>query len=176
VTVTRYGSKYIAGLDKADIAKAVRADIKAAVAAGTLPEAKYSVRISRFAGGSSITVKVADLPGRTFTDGWLKGGHGWLLKAPATIEDGEIVRPSKYTRAANATLDALKEILAAYNFDGSDSSVDYFHVNFYAHVDLDSKWEHSKEAVERACLANDEMVGRVLKTADLEWAEHLAGF
>jgi hypothetical protein len=37
----------------------------------------------------------------------------------------------------NAILAALKEIHGAYNFDGSDSMVDYYHVNYYGQVEVD---------------------------------------
>jgi hypothetical protein len=36
-----------------------------------------------------------------------------------------------------AILTALEEIHAAYNFNGSDAMVDYFHVNYYGHVEVD---------------------------------------
>jgi len=36
-------------------------------------------------------------------------------------------------RALDTQLEAM---ISAYNFDGSDSMTDYFHVNFYGHVNI----------------------------------------
>jgi hypothetical protein len=48
------GCKYVPGTDTKDAAKSIRSDIADAQKAGVLPVGKYSVRISRFAGGSAI--------------------------------------------------------------------------------------------------------------------------
>ena len=61
MTETVYGSKYKSGRDVKEIAKLVRTDIRAAVAAGELPKAKYAVNISRFAGGCSLRVSVNEI-------------------------------------------------------------------------------------------------------------------
>jgi hypothetical protein len=47
----------------------------------------------------------------------------------------------RHTPEATALLKKVEALVAAYNFDGSDSMTDYFHVNFYAHVDFGSS-EH----------------------------------
>jgi hypothetical protein len=116
-----YGSKYDESLDTAEIAKLVRKDIKAEVKAGNLPSApvKYSVRIERFAGGSSINI---------FVKGYDKPASLWT-------EFGPFGQPG-YVRTDEATaiIARLDSILNAYNFDGSEVQVDYFHVNFYGHA------------------------------------------
>lgn len=53
---TYTGCKYAPGTDTKDAAKSIRSDIAKAKKDGFLPDAKYSVRISRFAGGSSIHI------------------------------------------------------------------------------------------------------------------------
>ena len=44
----------------AEIAKAIRADIKAAVKAGELPKARYSVKSDSYTGGSSVDVTIGE--------------------------------------------------------------------------------------------------------------------
>jgi hypothetical protein len=133
-----YGGKYERGLDVADIAKRVRADLKAAVKAGELPKSfKAGVRISRFSGGCSITVTIK-VPGVPAVN-------------PARVEF-EHDHPHTYCDVALFTEEytALKKkveaILKAYNFDGSDTQTDYFHVNFYGSVSLDYDAEKAEKA------------------------------
>ncbi len=51
------GAKYADGRDVADVAKDIRADIRAAVKAGALPALQYSVKVARYAGGRSLTIR-----------------------------------------------------------------------------------------------------------------------
>lgn len=113
------GSKYESGRDVADIAKAVRSDIKKAVADGSLPGTpiKFSVKIDRFSMGVSLDVVV-----RNFSE-------------PVSIE-------SEYggyttTPAAKALEVRLTSIVDSYKRDASDSMVDHWDVNFYSNVSFD---------------------------------------
>ena len=122
------GSKYEAtkGLDIAEVAKLVRADIKAAVASGELPEGSVaSVRIQRFAGGKSITAVLA-IP-------------GVVRLSPEETEAGRSNRVPKpwLTRVAYNAEAAVERIVEAYNYDRSDSQSDSFNVRFYAHVSVE---------------------------------------
>ncbi len=115
-----YGMKFERGLDITEIAKRVRADIKAAIKTGTLPAMKASVTVSRYAGGQSLNVKIKDCPAMV----------GKLLNTKiASIKHGRLD-------------------VDEYNFDKSDTQSDYFHVNFYGHVDFC----HEFERVERVAL------------------------
>ncbi|MGW3932919.1 hypothetical protein ACWECC_33220 [Streptomyces microflavus] len=143
----RYGARYqeVENLTTTQIAKRIRADIKLArkveaklgtatgsevsvvdslAALATMPrQIKVSVRSEYFSGGSAIDVRVYNLPEKGWgyvreTDMW--GKPRWV--------PGPELRP---------ILTALEELHGAYNFDGSDSMVDYFHVNYYGHVDVD---------------------------------------
>jgi hypothetical protein len=62
-TIRHTGSKYaeVKGLDPAEIAKRIRADIKAEVKAGRLPHGAYSVRTSKYSGGATIYVRAEGL-------------------------------------------------------------------------------------------------------------------
>lgn len=132
------GNKYERGLDVAEIAKRVRADIKAAVKAKALPAGKYSVTISRFSGGRSMDVRVRDLPA------------SFVLLNPERVKreaanphefiyDGHCPR---YTPEGKAMLSLLERIANAYNYNRSDTMTDYFDVNYYCHVSVD--WELEK--------------------------------
>ncbi|MGX1886305.1 hypothetical protein [Streptomyces sp. NPDC055287] len=84
---------------------------------------KVSVRTDYFSGGSSIDVRVYNLPEK----GWGHIQETDMWGVPRWVPGPEL----------NAILTALKEIHGAYNFDGSDSMVDYFHVNYYGQVEVD---------------------------------------
>jgi hypothetical protein len=143
----RYGARYdeVKHLSTTEIARRIRADIKLArkveaklgtatgaevaltdslTALATMPkQIKVSVRTDYFSGGSAIRVNVYNLPEKGWgyvreTDTW--GEQRW-------VPGGEL----------SAILAALKEIHGAYNFDGSDSRVDYYHVNYYGRVEVD---------------------------------------
>ncbi|MFB7836169.1 hypothetical protein [Streptomyces sp. NPDC056056] len=136
-----YGEKYeqVKHMRLPDIAKLMRADIKIARKVGTksstpgalatvdplgdMPkEIKISVTSEYFAGGGAIRMRVKNIPLEwgfvQEQDRW--GDMRWV--------------PSD---AFAAVLTDLEVIHQAYNFDGSDSQVDYFHVNFYGSVDYE---------------------------------------
>ncbi len=129
-----YGSKYDRALRTPDIAKRFREDLKAAIAAKEIPKITCSVRSQRFAGGSSITVEVTAIPttlrllGQEYLQELQHAGSGTL----------------RYTAEARDLLSKLEAMLAAYNFDGSDTMSDYFYVNFYAHVNFDHRLEDAE--------------------------------
>jgi hypothetical protein len=122
-----YGSKYESGLDVAEIAKRIRSEIKAGVKAGELPNAKYSVTISRYSGGQSLNVSIDNVP--------------FAIANEARVRR-DVLEPYAYhsenlplhSDEAAALLKRVEVIVGAYNFDGSDSQSDYFHVNFYGDV------------------------------------------
>lgn len=124
---TTYGSNYDRQLDIKEIAKIIRKEIRLRVKTGALPQIKASVRIDRFAGGQSIDIyiKETDFP----------------VLNPERVrfeqENPHSLPPAKldiYTPMGRQVLDTLEALLQSYNFDGSDSMTDYFHVNFYGHA------------------------------------------
>jgi hypothetical protein len=125
----------------AEIAAAIRNDIKEAVKRGELPRAKYSARLQRFSGGKSITITYADAPFDLFSREFLKfdietKGHRHY--------DGE-----RYSPERKQLEEKLEEIAAAYNYDGSDTQTDYFNVNFYLHVNADYDYERRQREIEK---------------------------
>lgn len=164
MTTTVYGNKYDAtkGLSTTEIAKLVRKDIKALIASGELPKGiKTSVRTAYFAGGSSLDVEVTELPAGTPV--W---NPEYLV---AESRDEHYCRGIKHHSVKLASiLAALEKVVASYNYDGSDTMTDYFHVRFYGHVtvnwhltderkagELAAALAAEKEAVELARLERD---------------------
>ncbi len=126
-----YGSKHAAtkDLNTTQIAKLFREEIKAAIKAGELPKGlKVSIRSEYFSGGSAIRCKVTAIPFPLYNPEHLK----WEQENPhGCYRDA----PTRLTEEASKLLKELDGRLAAYNFDGSESQVDYFHVRFYGSVD-----------------------------------------
>lgn len=125
------GSKYAEtqDLDIAEVAKLVRKDLKAAIKAGQLPtDAKFSVRIDRYSMGQSLDVRVTllDRPARVAIDDPRSSVHNdpRYVDHPARLAT---------TEAANIT-STITAIIAAYNYDDSDHTTDYYHVRFSADV------------------------------------------
>ena len=122
---TTYGTKYAATKDlkRTEIAKLIRADIKAAVKAGGLPKAKYSVTCRSYSGGGSIDIYVSKAEGiRVYNVDRLLFEHD---------EPHAYCPMDVYSAEMMAVVETLDAIHAAYNYDGSDYSTDYFHVRFY---------------------------------------------
>jgi hypothetical protein len=131
------GTKYDQSLSIVQIAKFVREDIAAAIAAGKLPEMKVSVRVQKYSGGRSLHVNITELQQgfRLFNRERLRNDVE-NPHAPPT-------RLPIYTGAGEGLFAAIKRIVNAYNYDRSDIQSDYFDVNFYEHVGL--HWEYEAE-------------------------------
>jgi hypothetical protein len=135
-----YGPKYEAlggYASAAEIAKRMRADIKAEIEAGNLPGSmsNYSVRVDNYSGGRSI-----DIEAKGFEGMWEKkmiSRFGRKQEEEVLTEEGERIRK------------ILQGIHWAYNHDGSDSQVDYFDVNYYGHAEIESPWRAQFRAEER---------------------------
>jgi len=120
----------------ADIAKGIRADIKAAVTAGDLPGKdagfKYSVRSESFAGGQAVNINVIgssdDLDGQY--------GTAWAYRPVTDLE--KLARfygmDETYTDEAKRIGALLDTIGNAYTYRDIDSMVDYFHVTCWINV------------------------------------------
>ncbi|MEE1838175.1 hypothetical protein [Streptomyces sp. SP17KL33] len=141
----RYGEKYeeVKHMSLTEIAKRIREDIKLArkvaeklgtgsevalvdplAALAAMPkQIKVSVTRDYFSGGGSIDVRVYNLPEK----GWGYVQEKDYLGYDRWVPNAEL----------KGILAALEQIHRAYNFDGSDAMVDYFHVNYYGHVEVD---------------------------------------
>jgi hypothetical protein len=118
-----------------EIAKQVRADIKAAKKKGEMHYmTKVSVRIQRYSMGRALLTTITELSGPVYNIDWIlfKQQHpnDWW-----TREDV----PEKYSLEAWIEKKRIDEIVARYNWDKSDAQTDYYNVNFaYGGCDFDS--------------------------------------
>ena len=131
VRETHYvGHQYDADRETKDTAALIRAELKAAAKApGLLQGCKFKVRSGGSSMHSSISV-VATPPA------------GFIVYSTKRIR-ADLFRPNTshefmwMSKAGCTMLGAVKAIVCAYNYDKSDTAVDYFNVGFYEDVRFD---------------------------------------
>lgn len=141
------GSGY---MNTADIAKLMRADLKAA---GELPaDLKVSVTVENYSMGRSINIRAEYRP-----EFWAKcegtferlrddGATDHVVCQRAWHQDAHEVLTVEGQRVQRV----LDSIHGAYNYDGSDVMTDYFDVNYYGHAEIESREASEGAAQERA--------------------------
>jgi hypothetical protein len=121
------GAKYDRRLSTREIAALVRAEIKAATGKTIPKSTKVSVRSESFSGGSAIRLTVTAVP----------AGFGIcnpervVRQAAEPHRHIDAVHCPYFTAEAEALLETITNLCQAYNRNNSDSSSDYFDVNFY---------------------------------------------
>lgn len=138
------GAKYDAtkSLSTVEIAKRIRSDVKAAIAAGRLPQGlKVSVRSDSFSGGTSIDLRITALPASfaIMSPRYVKWCHENVQEARygrSPFRHEEI-----YTSEFAQLLKSLKAIHSAYNRNNSDAMSDYFDVAYYGDAGIDWQLE-----------------------------------
>lgn len=128
--------------DAADVAKETRKQIKEAIKYGVLPEEyDYRVHISRASMVQAVDITVE---GMSDADHFVERNHGiGYAQGPR----------AKVVEAA------LKRIVNQWNEDDSDSSRDYFSVNYYSHVRIED--EHTTRwAAEQRELARQKRLAK----------------
>ncbi len=119
----------------------IRKDIKDAVKAGTLPKANYRVTCKNFSGGCSVDVEVQDLPGA-----WVERYSETAAPTFGFVREGQKVLSVEASRVRSE----VSKIHGAYNYDGSDAMTDYYDVNYYGIVEIESEWSAEWRAREKA--------------------------
>lgn len=140
------GAKYDENLDVAEIAKRIRADIKADK---SLPKGlKVRVRISRYSMGQSIALTwemtgewTLHNPARLAWDA--ENPHGYSGHAPEEAK-------ARYSVTSRILSEKLEAIANAYQDSESDIHTDYHNCNFHLSVGVASAWEDERRAVEMA--------------------------
>lgn len=131
------GSKYrqTANLTRTEIAKLMRADIKAL----KLPRGfEISVRTETFSGGGAIRICVMAVPA------------DFLLIE--SLSDGLYQRRT-LTPAAKRLLASLKDIHSSYQYDDSDIMTDYFHCRYYGDAEYHYELLDNEQASRPSLLA-----------------------
>jgi len=156
------GSKYNGSMTLKDICKAVRSELKK-----MYPDCKFSVSKETYSGGGSITLSLMSAPSNPFnplTDEIKEKierntqrafGKFWEKQLEQAIENYKKTTTQDWHHGLNqfyisddiCLTEKTKEImtralgvLQSYNYDDSDSSIDYFHTNFYVHASI-GKWD-----------------------------------
>jgi hypothetical protein len=135
------GAKYRANMTGPEIAKAIRADIKAAQKAGDLPAMTVSVRSRLSTHAMAIDVEIKAWSGQVWSTARARYD---VMRTGGPI-------PSRLSHSASLLLDAVKSYADAYNYDRSDLATDYHNVNFFGSVDFAPELtDASREATEAA--------------------------
>lgn len=140
------GKNYDSSLSTADIAKLIRQYVKQAY-----PLHKFSVTRRYFSMGSSISVSLMESPHPVFAEGKEpKDGH--VQNAPAYFEQKRWAFDDEprcvLTEQAITVLQDVQAFINSYNYDDSDSMIDYFSTNFYSDLDI-GKWDKPFKVVEK---------------------------
>lgn len=133
-----YGTNYEAtkGLNKVEITKLIRKDIKAA-----FPGVKFTCR-----GGHSISVNIVSAPFAIVSREWVA-----FSKENPHVYNADLPR---YTPETNKMIKDIQSIIGSYNYDGSDIQSDYFNVRFYSNVGVAYETEKAeKEAIVSSLVA-----------------------
>lgn len=120
------GKSYNRDLTLSDIAKLVRAQLKA-----QYPTCKFSVTTQHYSGGQSMDIKLMSAPFSVFKIESVRSHNPneyYLQKDTVINEKGFEV------------LSFIKKTVDSYNFNDSDAQIDYFNVNFYSHIGI-GKWD-----------------------------------
>jgi hypothetical protein len=150
----RYGIRYNPNLEDKEISKIIKKYIKE-----NYPEFKFSVRKSK---GNAIQIYLTDAPQnvQVYSDVFLQthlpnAPEPWhILKWK--YDKGEIVlnkyhingkyKMTEYNPQINAMLKDIDNFGRSFMYDGSDSMIDYFDVNFYVFTDV--YWEFKQDRLE----------------------------
>ena len=109
-------------MDIKDIAKEIRTSLKK-----EFPACKFSIKIERYSGGQSLSLDLITGPFDAFTE--------------AGVTDRQVnpfsIKESKhFTAEAKEVLQRAYGLTQEYNYDDSDSMIDYFEVNFYVNMSI----------------------------------------
>ena len=146
------GVRYSDNLSGKDIANLMRNELKE-----VFPDCKFSITRQSYSGGQSITVALMSAPFEVFNKTYTKDKNGNVytekdygyaqLNEYTTREATEnYANKDGYNNGSYLT-DKAREVLKyavklsdSYNFDDSDGQIDYFHTNFYLHLQI-GRWD-----------------------------------
>ena len=155
-----YGKLYDEKKTTKDIAEIVRRQIRLEVRMGELPAGKWSVTMDRYAGGSSITIRLVPPieDDERFAQAYYERER-IVHEAERPFEHTHIPYRSRFGQLLNHKLERM---LAEHNHDGSDSMRDIYDVKFAAHVDVAPRTEPA--SVERSSVFQPE-IEREMRTS-----------
>jgi hypothetical protein len=133
-------SKFDPSLNIKEIAKRLRKEIKNMQKLGIYTGMKVSVRIERYSGGQSLNVTITKWDGQLHNPNWI------------AADQDDRHEYHRHTPKVLKALEVLKQLANQWNYDNSDSMVDYFDVNYYTHVKVDWELDRDDRIAEEAKL------------------------
>lgn len=134
------GIKYQSGRTTKECAALIRGEVKALLKSGAISKGtKVSVRFDQFSGGSSIDVRVTQVP-----QGFLIFSWDYLAWEAAHPHEDYFYKGDRYSEEATALLTRLRGVVEQYQRKDIDSLSDYFNVNFWDHVEFDHHIEQAE--------------------------------
>ena len=148
------GDKYkeFGNLDVAEVAKRVRAEIKAKIKSGDFPAGlKVSVRVKRYSGGASVDADIKAGLGQ-INPAYVEAYNRSIAQGQNDYNACQIARNQEgyWLDDAGKIIEEIKAMGEAYRRDNSDSMSDYFDCNFYYFCSVD--WEYDMELKKAAGL------------------------
>jgi hypothetical protein len=168
------GENYESGLDIKEIAKRLRKHLK-----NNHPDFKFSVRIERYSGGQSMSIEMMSAPFKpiieSISEEW-QDGNRVVVHKPVEEQYAQLnhhclddykaeqsfVRNNGYV-LDDRVIPVLKSAVSfaqGYNYDDSDSMIDYFNTNFYIHLGI-GKWDRPCEYPKTLTEIDDAFVKQV---------------
>jgi len=156
------GNRYQRGLSNKDIAKRVRMYVKSKYndCRFSITSDSYCVSVSlkespmEVLANKKVVEEYVEMQNRryngfgntfeNFTNHVLEGGHDFVY--------GHEERLFMNKEALDILTD-IREFVMSYNYDDSDSQIDYFNTNFYSHLKV-GKWDKSWKKVARVRKSN----------------------
>lgn len=140
------GENYSSSLSTTEISKIIKTYCKE-----MYPTWKFSVTSEYFSGGSAISVRVMEAPFDIFNREAIKEGTCWNIdREEIYLQLHHVTDKQKdyFIESAYVVIKEVYDFMQSYNFDDSDSMIDYFHTNFYSHFDI-GKWDKGFKVVEK---------------------------
>ncbi len=88
---------------------------------------KFSVKLDKFSGGQSITVDIKDMPYNPYSE---KVDYAFKNDEHPNLSYNDEYYNETYLKDESK----INHILNQYNFDDSNSQIDYFHSRYYSHL------------------------------------------
>jgi hypothetical protein len=180
------GDNYESGLDIKEIAKRLRKVLKKKHS-----DHKFSVIIERYTGGQSLNIYLMSAPYKPIKESISEEWHHQervIVHKPVTeqiaqlnhhcLDDYKSDEDSPYVRnngyviddRAIAVMKTAVSFAQGYNYDDSDSMIDYFNTNFYMHIAIgtwDKECEYPVDDATKETLALAKIEKSITKTEDL---------
>lgn len=137
------GENYNRNLSTKEITAKIREFVKS-----VFPDCKFSCTFETFSGGRAINISLMEAPKEVYNttdkriteEAYIQSAEWYLspyFRGKATL-----------TGYGKSIIETVNDYIKSYNYNDSDSQIDYFDTNFYSHFDI-GKWNKPFKIVER---------------------------